>query len=97
MNSLLHSPKKSWLESEKSSQNLRQYQCPCVHYHPYCDKCQTLMEWEPPLPIRPILKPSIMSFGTLKQKTCCWCLPEWRLKKAKEMKKVCLEWRQEQF
>ncbi len=89
--------KRSWLEYETSSQNLRRHQCPHVHYHPYCNKCRTLMEWEPPLPIRPTLKPSIMSFGMLTQKTRCRCLPEWRLKEERKMMKVCSKWRQEQF
>src|SRR6266702_4805360 len=46
--SLLHSPNKSWHQSYSSFQALKRSQCPRVHYHPWCEDCQTLTEWEQP-------------------------------------------------
>src|SRR6266702_944301 len=37
-----------------------------MHYHPWCDDCQTLMEWEQPPPIRQMSAQSIPTFGDLK-------------------------------
>src|SRR6266702_3210776 len=61
-----HSPKKSWEQSYSSFQSSTRSQCPRIHYHQWCDDCQTLMEWEPPPPIRPTCKPSTPTFGDLK-------------------------------
>ncbi len=75
MNSLLLSPRKSWLECERSSQTSRRRQCNCVHYHPYCKRCQTLMGWEPHQLMKQTPKRLIMSFGKLKE--YCESLPAW--------------------
>src|SRR6266702_1930408 len=91
----LPSPKKSWFKCETSSQTLRQYQCPHMHYLPYCDMCWTLMGWEPPPPIKPTPKHSTMSFGKLKE--YCRCLPTWREYQRQQTKKTCTKWREEQF
>src|SRR6266702_5600240 len=63
---LLPSPKKSWEQSYSSFQTSARNQCLRVHYHPWCDDCQTLMEWEQPPPIRQTCTPSIPTFGDLK-------------------------------
>src|SRR6266571_1654426 len=63
---LLLLPSKSWLESNFNSQTSSRSQCPCVHYHPWCDDCQTLMGWEPPQPIKLKSTKSIPPFGDLK-------------------------------
>ncbi len=95
MNLLLPLPKESWLEYKKHSQNQWQAQCPHVHYLPYCDKCQTLMGWEPPLPIKPTPKHLIISFGKLKE--YCGCHHIWREQEYQQMKKTCQQWKEEQF
>ncbi len=87
--------KESWLKYEKCSQNWQWDQCPCVHYLPYCNECRTLMGWEPPLPIKPTPKHSIMSFGKLKE--YCKCCHAWREQEYRCMKKTCQQWREEQF
>src|SRR6266702_1766988 len=66
ISSSLPSPNKSWHESYSSFQALTQSQCPHVHYHPWCDDCQTLTTWEQPLPISPKCKTPIPTFGDLK-------------------------------
>src|SRR6266702_1893024 len=63
----LPSRRKSWLEYEKSSQTSRRRQCAHVHYHPYCERCQTLVGWEPHQLTKPTPKHLIMSFGRLKE------------------------------
>ena len=62
----LPSPNKSWHQSYSSFQTSTRSQCPCMHYHPWCDDCQTLTVWEQPLPIKPTYKTSIPTFGDLK-------------------------------
>src|SRR6266702_5846215 len=64
-NSLLPSPRKSWLEYERSSQISRRRHCSRVHYHPYCERCQTLVGWQPHQLTKPTPKRLIMSFGKL--------------------------------
>jgi len=91
----LPSPRRSWLEYEQSSQTSQQYQCPRIHYHPYCDACQTLIGWEPSRPINAKSKSSTMSFGKLKE--YCESLPAWRDSKLQMPKKVSVQWREEQF
>jgi len=95
MNSLLPSQRKSWHEYERSSQTSRRQCCPHVHYHPYCDACQTLMGWEPHRLTKPTPKHSIMSFGKLKE--YCESLPTWGELKTQSPKKVSIQWREEQF
>ena len=94
-NSPLPLPKTSWHEYERSSQISRRQHCPCMHYHPYCDGCQTLMGWELRPPIKPTPKRSTMSFGKLKE--YCESLPAWGELKAQSPKKVSIQWREEQF
>src|SRR6266581_4086100 len=60
------SPNRSWHQSYSSFQISKRSQCPRVHYHPWCDDCQTLMEWEQPPPIRQTYKKQIPTFGDLK-------------------------------
>src|SRR6266702_4913024 len=95
MSSPLLSPKKSWHEYERSSQISRRHHCPHIHYHPYCDSCETLMGWEPHRPTKPTPKRSMMSFGKLKE--YCESLPMWGELKAQSPKKISLQWREEQF
>src|SRR6266702_3693802 len=95
MNLPLPSQRKSWLECERSSQTSRRQQCPRVHYHPYCDACQTLMGWEPHQLIKPTPKHLTMSFGKLKE--YCESLPTWGDLKAQSPKKISIQWREEQF
>src|SRR6266702_1322732 len=99
MKLLLPSPSKRWSESNFSSLMLQRMQCPCVHYHPWCDDCQTLMEWEPPQPIRPMSSKLIPTFGQLKKavKMHCQCHFKWQHKQRYLTKRACLEWREEQF
>src|SRR6266702_5152294 len=67
MPSQLPSPKKSWEQSYSSFQTSAWTQCPHVHYHPWCDDCQTLMEWEPLPPISLTCKQLMPTFGDLKR------------------------------
>src|SRR6266702_6772917 len=57
---------RSWHQSYSSFQISKRSQCPRVHYRPWCEDCQTLMEWEQPLPIRQTYKKPIPTFGDLK-------------------------------
>src|SRR6266702_4849447 len=95
MSLLLPSLKKSWHKYERSSQTSRRWHCPRVHYHPYCDSCQTLMGWEPHRPTKPKLTRSMMSFGRLKE--YCESLPAWGELKTQSPKKTSIQWREEQF
>src|SRR6266702_8892892 len=52
-------PQKSWHQSYLSFQTSTQSQCPRMHYHPWCNDCQTLTIWEQPLPTKPTCKTSI--------------------------------------
>ena len=91
----LPSQRKSWHEYERSSQTSRRHHCPHVHYHPYCDACQTLMGWEPHQLTKPKPKRSTISFGKLKE--YCKSLPMWGELKVQLPKKVSMQWREEQF
>src|SRR6266702_6173034 len=94
-NSLLPSPRKSWLKYERSSQTSRQRQCSRVHYHPYCKRCQTLVGWEPHQLTKPTPKRLIMSFGKLRE--YCESLPARGEPQPQSPKKVSVQWREEQF
>src|SRR6266702_2223578 len=99
--SLLPSLKKSWEQSYSSFQTSARTQCPRMHYHPWCNDCQTLMEWEPLPPISPTCKKLIPTFGDLKmavqEKSCCQS-PFVNLSVIRgAIKKVCSTWREEQF
>src|SRR6266702_777017 len=99
--SSLPSPKKSWEQSYSSFQTSARNQCPHVHYHPWCDDCQTLTGWEQPPPIRQRSAQSIPTFGDLK--TAIWEKSHYqslfRKPSASQeaVKKVILTWREEQF
>jgi len=53
------------------------------------------MGWELRPPIKPTPKRSTMSFGKLKE--YCESLPAWGELKAQSLKKVSIQWREEQF
>src|SRR6266702_6776894 len=99
--SLLPSLNKSWEQSYSSFQTLARSQCPCVHYHPWCDDCQTLMAWEQPPPIRQTYKRSIPTFEDLKMAT--WEKSRYQSlfgnpsRTQQAIMKVCSTWREEQF
>ncbi len=99
----LHSPSRSWEQSYSSFQTSTQAQCPHVHYHPWCDDCQTLTEWEPPLPISAKCKRSIPTFGDLKtairERSRCQSRSKnpGAVLLQSAIQKVCSTWREEQF
>ncbi len=92
-------PQKNWSESRYNSQMLRRLQCPHAHSHRWCDSCQTLTGWEPPQPIRQKQRSLIPSFGQLQKavKMPYWFPFGYQIKQQAIMKKVCSEWREEQF
>src|SRR6266702_3667010 len=94
-NSPLPLRRRSWLEYEGSSQTSRRRQCNLVHYHPYCERCQTLVGWEPHRLTKPTSRNWMMSFGKLKE--YCESLPAWGKTQSQELKKISLQWREEQF
>src|SRR6266702_3314804 len=98
---LLLLPSKSWIESNFNSQTFNRSQCPCMHYHPWCNNCQTLMGWEPPQPIKPKSTKSIPPFGDRKTvvqvRSCYWSPFMTQIKAQNVLKKVCLMWRDKQF
>src|SRR6266702_2135399 len=95
------SPNKSWEQSFSSFQASARSQCPRVHYHPWCNDCQTLMEWEPLPPISPTHKKPMPTFGDLKrvvrERSCYQSLLGTRTASENVIKKVCSMWREEQF
>src|SRR6266702_696370 len=97
----LPSPNKSWHQSYLSFQTLTRSQCPRVHYHPWCEDCQTLATWEQPLPTKPTYKKSIPTFGDLK--TVIWARSHYQSPSGSPstsqtaLRKVCSTWRDEQF
>src|SRR6266702_3205452 len=95
------SPNKSWEQSYSSFQTSSRIQCPCVHYHPWCDNCQTLTGWEPLPPISPKSKMWIPTFWELKrvvrERSHYQSLLETRTASENAIKKVCSTWRDEQF
>src|SRR6266702_2225599 len=99
--SSLHSPTKSWHQSYSSFQTSTRAQCPRVHYHPWCDECQTQMEWGQPLPIKPTQKKSTMTFGDLKTaiqaRSRCQSPSKNQSASQAAIRKVCSLWRDEQF
>src|SRR6266702_7913361 len=66
ISSPLPSLSKSWHQSYSSFQTTTQSQCPRMHYHPWCEDCQTLITWEQPPHIKPMYKTSMPTFGDLK-------------------------------
>src|SRR6266702_5002484 len=95
------SPNKSWEQSYSSFQILSRIHCPCMHYHQWCDDCQTLMGWEPLPPISLKPKMPIPTFGELKravrEKSHYRSLLETQTISKNAIKKVCSMWREEQF
>src|SRR6266702_5535532 len=59
-------PNKSWHQSYSSFQTSTRSQCPRVHYHPWCEECQTLTTWEQPPLTKQKCKRPIPTFGDLK-------------------------------
>src|SRR6266702_961538 len=98
---LLLLPSKRWIESNFNSQPFNRSQCPCMHYHPWCNNCQTLMVWEPPQPTRLKSTKSIPPFGDLKtvvQARSRFQSPFMtQIGAQNTLKKVCSKWRDEQF
>src|SRR6266571_2405988 len=98
---LLPSPKKSWEQSYSSFQTLARSQCLHIHYHPWCNNCQTLTEWGQPPPIRQTCAPSKPTFGDLKtaikEKSHYQFLFGNPSVSQEAVKKVCLTWREEHF
>src|SRR6266702_7870702 len=99
--SLLRSPNKSWHQSYLSFQDSTRSHCPRVHYHPWCEECETLMEWEQPPLIRQTCKKSIPTFGDLKtvvRERSRYRSP-FTSQSASQiaLRKVCSTWRDEQF
>src|SRR6266702_1561754 len=101
ISSPLLSPNRSWHRSYSSFQISKRSQCPRVHYRPWCEDCQTLMEWEQPPPIRQTYKTPIPTFGDLK--TVVRERSRYRSPFASQresqaaLRKVCSTWRDEQF
>src|SRR6266702_7262537 len=97
----LPSPNKSWHQSYLSFQTSTRSQCPCVHYHPWCDNCQTLTTWGQPLPTKLTYKKSMPTFGDLKtviRERSRYQSPSRYLSASQTaLQKVCSMWRDEQF
>src|SRR6266702_728709 len=97
----LPSLNKSWHQSYLSFQTLTRSQCPHVHYHPWCEDCQTLTTWEQPLPTKQMYKRPIPTFGDLKmvvQKRSHYRSPFANQSASQTaLRKVCSTWRDEQF
>src|SRR6266702_4034194 len=99
--SLPPSPNKSWHQSYSSFQTLTRSQCPRVHYHPWCEECQTLTTWEQPPLTKQTCKTLIPTFGDLK--TVIRARSRYRSPFTNQsasqtaLRKVCSTWRDEQF
>src|SRR6266571_7761347 len=97
----LPSPNKSWHQSYSSFQTSTQSQCPRVHYHPWCEDCQTLTIWEQPPLTKQTCKKPIPTFGDLK--TVIRGRSHYRSPFANQsasqtaLRKVCSTWKDEQF
>src|SRR6266702_8602414 len=97
----LPSPNKRWHQSYSSFQTSTRSQCPPVHYHPWCEDCQTLATWEQPLPTKPTYKTLIPTFGDLK--TVIQARSRYRSPSKSPsvsqtaLRRVCSTWRKEQF
>src|SRR6266702_1066171 len=97
----LSSPNKSWHQSYSSFQTSTRSQCPRMHYHPWCEDCQTLTIWEQPLPTKPMYKTSIPTFGDRKTviQARSHCRPPSKNQSVSQtvLQKVCSTWRDKQF
>src|SRR6266702_868486 len=101
ISSPLPSLNKSWHQSYSSFQTLTRSQCPRVHYHPWCEDCQTLTTWGQPLPTKQMYKQPIPTFGDLK--TVIQVRSRYRSPSKSPsisqaaIQKVCSTWRDEKF
>ncbi len=97
----LPSPNKSWHQSYSSFQTSTQSQCPRVHYHPWCEECQTLTIWEQPPLTKQTCKKPIPTFEDLKtviRARSCYRSPFANQSASQiALQKVCSTWRDEQF
>src|SRR6266702_6543645 len=95
------SPNKSWHQSYSSFQASKRSQCPRVHYHPWCEDCQTLTTWEQPPLTKQTCKKSMPTFGDLKtaiRERSCYRSPFANQSASQiALQKVCSTWRDEQF
>src|SRR6266702_3181028 len=95
------SPNKSWHQSYSSFQTSACSQCTHMHYHPWCDDCQTLTAWDPLLPNNPMCKTPIPTFGDLKtvvwEKSRCQSRSKKSSASQTALQKVCSMWRDDQF
>src|SRR6266702_534434 len=93
----LPSPNKSWHQSYSSFQTSTRSQCPRVHYHPWCEECQTLTEWAQPPLTRQTCKRPIPTFRDLKtviQARSRYQSPSTNLSASQTaLRKVCSMWR----
>src|SRR6266702_2863075 len=95
------SPNKSWHQSYSSFQTSTRSHCPRMHYHPWCEECQTLTTWEQPPLIKQTCKKPIPTFGDLK--TVIRARSRYRSPFASQsasqtaLRKVCSTWKDEQF
>src|SRR6266702_3630958 len=96
-----HSPNKSWHQSYLSFLTLTRSQCPRVHYHPWCEDCQTLTTWEQPPLTKQTCKRPIPTFGDLKtvvRERSRYRSPFMNQSASQTvLRKVCSMWRDEQF
>src|SRR6266702_2990912 len=94
-------PNKSCHQSYSSFQVSTRSQCPRVHYHPWCEECQTLTTWEQPPLTKQKCKRPIPTFGDLKtvvqEKSHCRSLFANQSASQTALRKVCSTWRDEQF
>src|SRR6266702_1494417 len=97
----LPSPNKSWHQSYSSFQASTRSHCPRVHYHPWCEDCQTLTIWEQPPLIKQTCKKSMPTFGDLKtviRERSRYQSPFANQSASQTaLQKVCSTWRDEQF
>src|SRR6266702_763726 len=95
------SPNKSWHQSYSSFQTSTRSQCPRMHYHPWCEDCQTLVTWGQPLPIEQKCKKLMPTFGDLKMVVRARSHYQSPSKSPSTSQaaiwKVCSTWRDEQF
>src|SRR6266702_629839 len=97
----LPSLNKSWHQSYSSFQTSTRSQCPRMHYHPWCEDCQTLTIWEQPPLTKQTCKRSMPTFGDLKtvvQERSHYQSPFANQSAAQTaLWKVCSMWKDEQF
>src|SRR6266702_606479 len=94
-------PNKSWHQSYSSFQTSTQSQCPRMHYHPWCEDCQTLTVWEQPPLTKQTCKKPIPTFGDLKtviRERSHYQSPFANQSASQTaLRKVCSTWKDEQF